>query len=300
MQERPFSPSQPSTGERWWTMQNITHENQENQEVIHFFHRDYFTLDSFVKSPGQPFIPFSQASSFDDKACFLFLSSRPGFDFPPDAVLIPTDNVPKGSHRVFVLPPFFKLLPMARNLPKRAFIVRNPDLYPGPDGTGDIALVIITHRFHPRDPQLEPLPSPEEKRPHLHVVKSKKQPVPREVRYDRPPKDILKYFSYLNDKHQFTKVLKVMYKESEYRHLGRLKHWRGKKDMKARVYLAGFENLVKKTGLSPRTLNRARSLMIESHIIRHRGAGIKGTGYAIHELPLNMPHVHAWVRNPPR
>ncbi len=144
----------------------------------------------------------------------------------------------------------------------------------------------IRHVDTPENPHGLPQP--------LRLVPKKKPASQPKVRHDRPPKDVLKYFSYLNDKHQFTKVLKVMYKQSEYRPLSSLKHWRGKKDHNARVYLLGLDNLVDKTGVPERTVKRARALMIRESIIHHRGAGVQHTGYAIHELPHKMSLVYLW------
>jgi len=246
-------------------MNNISHDHQESQEAVYHFWPD---------------------SDFT-KACLVIRDDPLRRHPPAGSTLIKTDTGTGGHLDLFLLEEFFNLFPNARNQPKRV-ILSNP-LYGHPDTHGNheiSAYVILSH------------PIPEEDPEYLSAAPGKKQLKPATVRHDKAPQDVLNYFAYLNDKHKWTKVFKATCNESVDRPLRTLQHWRGKKDRMARVYLKGIENLSDKTGIPTRTIKRARALMRAERIIRHRGAGIKGTGYAIHEVPRGLSHVMAWRKDP--
>ena len=140
--------------------------------------------------------------------------------------------------------------------------------------------------------------TPKKTQPPLRIVPKKKPSADSKDRHDKAPQDVLKYFAYLKNKHQFIKVLLIMYKLSIRIDLRKLSHYRGHHSKKARVYLLGHDVLVERTALSDRSVKRAIRLMKDDCIIKHRGGGLKGQGNAILEVPFDLAHVFAWRRKP--
>jgi len=281
-------------------MSNLTHDHPPGQELFHFCHFDHNTYESLIKSPGRPPIPFLQAAHFDCSGCFILKKHRPGEIPPRGTILIPTVNVPRGSLQVFARALLFYLVPMLKDQPRQAVIVHNPDLDPGPSGIDDVAMLVITQAWLPQDPDPQPDPLPEEKRPHLHIVKSQKQQAPPKVRRNKAPKDVLKYFSKYETRLTWQPVLKYMYKRSKYLERKRLTHYTGHYNRQGRFYLKGNESMATSLGMSPWSLSHTLSWMKKQSLIYLRKRGYPGEGNSIWELPFNLAHVFAWSRESPR
>lgn len=280
-------------------MENIAQDQHRCQELIHFCHYDHNTYESFIRSPGHPPVPFLQAKEFDCTGCFLIRKNPPLSDSPQGYVPIPTVNVPRGSLRVFAFSLLFYLVPMLKDQPREATIVHNPDLDSGPDGTGDIAMVVITQPWPPQDPALLALEPPYQKRPHLHLVKPKKHPLLPKVSHNKAPKDVLKYFSNIPTRLTWQPVLNAMYKRSKFLESKRLTQYTGHSNRHGRFYLKGNQALADALGITARHLSNILTWLASHCLIKLRHRGYPGEGNSIWELPFNLAHVFSWRREPP-
>jgi len=188
---------------------------------------------------------------------------------------------------------------MLKDQPRQAVIVHNPDLDSGPAGTGDIAMVVITQPWPPQYPRTRAIAGPgEHQAPHLQLVPDKKK-APRKVRHDKAPKDVLKYFSHIPTGLTWQPAFKKIYKLSKFLESKLLTHYTGHYNHQVRVYLKGNKALADALGISPWSLSHILSWMKSHGLIRLRHRGYPGEGNSIWELPFNLAHVFAWLRDPP-
>jgi hypothetical protein len=279
-------------------MVNVAQDHPTGQELIHFCHFDHNTYESFIKSPGRPAIPFLQAREFDYPGCLL-LSHRWPKEIPPGGIIpIPTVNVPAGSLHVFALALLFYLVPMLKDQPRQAVIVHNPDLDPGPAGIDDVAMVVITQAWPLQDPQPEPSPVPEEKRPHLRIVPPKAQPPLPKVMHDIPPQDVLDKIKARNPPPSVLVINAALFRFSWCGSSKHLFNWHERNHRDSKWVHQGIKALAKITGYEDKQVKRALEWLDLHNFIYKIHQGFRDEdhteGYSIYELPKDMTTVEVF------
>jgi hypothetical protein len=279
-------------------MYTISNQNLGCQELIHFFHLDHNVYESYIKSPGLPPTPFALAREIVLDNFLLVKNWEPGQKLPDGALWIRSDNVPDGSLRVFALPSFFDLVPFAKDQSKVATIVHNPDTATSPNVLGNASLVVITHPWPPLLPDETDLGAQADQSQEFSDLPFQKVTSLRIVKCNRAPQDVLKYFSQLPTKLTWQPVLKAMYKHSRFISRKRLTHFTGHYDKMGRFYLKGNNFLASAVGMGRPHISPILSWMNSHSLIKLRHRGYPGEGNSIWELPFNLPHVFAWIRDP--
>lgn len=140
----------------------------------------------------------------------------------------------------------------------------------------------------------EPLPDD-----YRHQKTTSSSPAGKKKRRQKTPRDVLKYFSHITTRLTWEPVFKEMNKRSKYLDRKALNHYTGHYNRKGRFYLKGNESLATALGMGHDVLSRTLSWMKAQGLIRLRHRGYPGEGNSIWELPLNISHVFAWLREPP-
>ncbi|MBA7631322.1 hypothetical protein ES703_38853 [subsurface metagenome] len=140
----------------------------------------------------------------------------------------------------------------------------------------------------------------ETKKPDLHIVPERGDRKKKRARKKVSRPDVVKYFSKVNPRSNWHVTFKAMCKDSRYRDLAMDSRTGHKRTKWARIYSNGIDSLANTTGRDEKTVRRHITLMIEQKIIKEVWHGFKGQGYSRHEIPLNMSHVFAWRRKPPK
>jgi len=149
-------------------------------------------------------------------------------------------------------------------------------------------------------PEPEPDFIPGRKKGHLTVVKAVPEPGRKKARKTVGRPDVVKYFTKVNPGSDWPVTFNGMCRDSKYRDLAKDSRTAHKRTKWARIYSRGIDRLVDITGQSKRTVGGHIAFMKEQKIIKEQWHGFKGQGYSRYEIPLNMSHVFAWRRKPPK
>ncbi|GAI61956.1 unnamed protein product [marine sediment metagenome] len=134
----------------------------------------------------------------------------------------------------------------------------------------------------------------------LYIVPERPKGKEKRVRKKLSRPDVVKYFLKVNPRSNWQVTFKAILKDSKYRDLAMDSRTGHKRTKWARIYSRGIDRLANTTGQCDQTVKRHIKLMIEQKIIKEVWHGFKGQGYSRLEIPLNMDHVFAWRRKPPK
>lgn len=258
-------------------MSNIAHDDQPCQAQFNFDlllnpdHINYFDL----LPPGE--LPHGDAGD----------------------VLIPTSNIPRGDLVAWARPSLFDDFPFLRDQRRKATVVRHAYLRPGPDGMGDIGAIVITWPLDDEDPGPVSHFSPGHKQAKVIEIRPEISKRPKKIRHNKPPEDVVKYFTRVQTGLSWQLVYKAMYKRSRRVHTSKLNHYTGKHHRWIRGYLKGNKFLADVAGMSPWSLSHTLTWMKAQGMINLLHRGYPEEGNSIWELPVNLAHVFAWLRDPP-
>ena len=281
-------------------MTTIAQNNQGSQVLSHFFHYDHFTYSAVLEHPDGSMQPFANAPNFDKDLCFVLRSRHGIAEPPPGSIPVVSADIPSGSTLLYILPGMFDIAPQARDQERVAHVIHNPDIKPGPQHLSDIAMIVISHPYPPRDPPQDiPDQVPDRKR-HLHLVKPKLPPKPKRRKTRTPPKDVVDEGHRLSLWPCWLKIYRELYKHSHFGPLQDVPHYPRNTLRKGRYYFCGIDYLAGLCGLTERTVRRILHPLEAASLIYKRYHGRVGRGCHIYELPVNLRHVYKWRRDPGR
>jgi len=120
----------------------------------------------------------------------------------------------------------------------------------------------------------------------------------RAERYNRPPREVLKYAKRIPIGEEWKSQCVIMYARSWFGPLNQAGGYAGKSSRKGRYFTLGNEELARLTGLHKNTVSKYLTKMKKNKLILLHKRGYPGEGPSIWELPFSLEHVFAWRRKP--